>query len=267
MSHAQRSQSDDLSAYHGFFVLSRPYPYVTDEGFTENLILIYHSAVFKMPAHAYQMAMLASLPDDVAAGLDADIDQYGENSLISSGGYMRILHNTEPLTLQSIADAKPTMEAPYEFQASLKRKGPSDYVEFGPNPFMMSVRKILYFRPFDPDEQYPSESKYIFLPAPDGTCYVAHYLARYTDFDSIQKGGTYPPWGVAPGGGWDAQNSFAEVLLPGVPPYQGGDLPRLSPLAVGQSYSFVRVVDNSSAGEQAIRRSSWFDTTVINGDM
>lgn len=265
MSNKRAPQGDDLSAVHEFLVLSRAQQEILDQGYTIYLTLIYHSSVFTAPAQAYQMAMLVSLPEDVANALNADFDRYGDNGLLASGGTMRILQSTQALTLQGIADAAPTMDTPYDFQAVLERKGASESVAFGPARFMASVRKILYFRQLDPDAQVPSESKFIFLSSPDGACHVAHYLTRRPDFDSIQTGDNYPPWGDAPGEAWDDKNRFLEVLLPAVPPYQGGALPTQSPLAVGQSDSFVRVFDSSTV-EQTIHQSAWFDTTTINGD-
>lgn len=274
MSNDRGLQTDMLSTVHGFYVLTRAIsgPF-TDSGrdFSEvsasgptNWVLLYHSAAFAMPPHAYQMAVLASLPDDAAKALNDDIDTHGENSLLSSGGYMRILHNldSEPIALQQIVDYGPSPGNPFTFQAAIKRKSRDDYPLIGPSSFTVSVQLIVYFRPFVADEQYSEQYKVLQLPAPDGSTYLAHYLTRRPDFDAIQKGDPKPPVYLL-GHSLESRSASYEVDLPGVAGYQGGDLPSASPLVVGRSYEGV----NPSSGQMRLftpEADLWFDDQGVN---
>ena len=222
--HKPSDPNNSLVAKHGFFMLG-----------TEQLFL-YHSVQFKVPAHAFQMIMTATLEESAMNTYRADVAAH------AGDGSVWLLHNHEKFALSSL-------RAGSTFQTNVKRLKPDrDYAKpfLVPELVTVTIDQVLYFRPLNPGNSYmqPPASPYI-LFGNGVEKFLAHRLAWWQDYDVLEA--VHAPGTPTVPFDWhiDLITGHSDI----------GPLPTSSPLIPHWYY-----------GSHGLRVDSiyWFDTQGIN---
>jgi hypothetical protein len=143
-------------------------------------LVLYHSSMFHVENHAYQVIVLATLPPEAMATYVKDVGQYGVRGTVKW-----MLHNEEqPFTLPDLFAGKyPT------FVTNLQRYEPQPDGSTKKTNIVsgvsVAIGSFLYYRHFEPSEEYyPFAAKYVAWNVGD-EAYMAHYLTKANDYDNV----------------------------------------------------------------------------------
>jgi hypothetical protein len=247
----------DLKAIHGFFMLGT------------NQLILYHSAMFHIPAHAFQMIFIATLPDDAMEAYRRDVAAHPHDP--GSPGAQWLIHNEKgnEFALQQIYDGEIT-----SFQTQIKRLQPNG--EYARDPVVanttVTVGQMIYFRQFNPEEPFTPgpESPYIVFGGAEW--FVAHRLTKDPDYDVVASM-TWADTGLADAFG---QIENPQEILLEIGHSDGPPLPGASPLVAGRRYPTQVIVTQPPKFEHHMRPPKllpatvqvdsiyWFDNQGIN---
>jgi len=211
-------------------------------------LFVYHLPMFFMQDHRYQLILQVSLPDYAMKQYIYD-RQHHPNEVY--------IFNNVPedlMTLPQISNGQLT-----SFIADISRGAPGPD---GPNPaFIHNVRatieRVVYFRPFDDNLNYPNYLSYILFGA-GNEAHMAHFLTKYPDFDQVLDLAEVPSW-LPP----QQLEAGVPINLPGFPNCHEDKQPYCSnPLTEG-IYK-VQYEGQEPIYEISIGNCYWFDTAGIN---
>lgn len=154
-------------------------------------LFLVHMTMFHMEEHMYQMVLRSSLPDDAMKKYVEDRREHPDDA------YFLGNVPTELFTVPRVASGR--LET---FEADIWRGIPfkKHYDEWpwnGVPPFIsrvpVAIDRVVYFRHFDFNLNYPKSLTYILFGA-DGEAHMNHYQVKEPDFDQVVSLKSAPDW-------------------------------------------------------------------------
>lgn len=211
-------------------------------------LFVYHLPMFFMQDHRYQLILQVSLPEYAMKQYIRDRLQHPDEVYI---------FNNVPedlMTLPQIHNGQLT-----SFIADISRGAPGPD---GPNPAFIhnvraTIKRVVYFRPFDDNLNYPTYLSYILFGA-GNEAHMAHFLTKYPDFDQVLDLAEVPSWLPSP-----QLEAGVPINIPGLHNCPGDKQIYCSNPLTLPSYE-VQYEGQEPVYEIKIGSCYWFDTAGLN---
>lgn len=211
-------------------------------------LFVCHLPMFFMKNHRYQLILKISLPDYAMHRYRRERREYPDEVYI---------FNNVPedlMTLPQLQNGEIT-----SFIADISRGAPGPD---GPNPpFIHNVRatvdRVVYFRPFDENLNYPTYLSYILFGA-GNEAHLSHFMTKYPDFHQVLDLAEVPSW-IPP----QQLESGVPINLAALPNCPSGKQTYCSNPLTLPSYQ-VHYEGQEELYDIKIGNCYWFDTAGLN---